>query len=116
MRMPINFSDGRNSSGKSRQGRGWVTCDASAQGGPVFFEPCPEDNDLVETTWAPPATQAESGAGTIGGFGIDKPTAGGSWDKNRTWRVVNLGPRDHLPVVTRAEGYPPGGTDRSQDS
>jgi len=111
IRMPINFaSDGRNSSGKSRQ-NGWVTCDASAQGGPVFFEPCPEDNDLVDTTWVPNATPAESGPGTIGGFGIEKPTAGGSWDKNRTWRVVNLG-RDHLPVVTRAEGYPPGGNDK----
>jgi len=106
IRMPINFSDGRNSSGKSRQGRGWVTCDASAQGGPTFFEPCPEDIDQAEATWAPNATQAENGPSTLG---VEKPAAGGSWDKNRIWRVVNLGPGDNLPVVTRAEGFPPGG-------
>lgn len=105
IRMPISFSDGLKF-GKHQQGQGWVTCDASSQGGPVFFEPCQEDNEQVETAWVPDAAQAESGPGTIG-LGVDKPGAAGSWANNRTWRVVNLG-ADHLPVVTRAEGYPPG--------
>jgi len=96
IRMPINWTDG-----KTHQLRtGWVTCDARAQGGPIFFEPCSEDNDLDKQ--APQSFETK-----VGGSGVEKPSGGGVWDKNRIWRVINLGPGDNLPVVTRAEGYPP---------
>merc|ERR1712039_1131040 len=86
IRMPVSFNDG---SGRGRLKQGWVTCDASAQGGPKFFETCEASR---------------------GGDGDDLGGAAGNWDKNRMWRVVNLSSNDGraLPVVNKVEPYAPG--------
>lgn len=85
VRMPISFPDSAN---KHKTKTGWVTCDATSQGGPKFFEP-----------W-----QAS------GADGDDVGAAAGNWDKNRMWKVVNLesGDSRSLPVVKRVEPYAPG--------
>eukprot|EP00929_Paragymnodinium_shiwhaense_P014088 TRINITY_DN121974_c0_g1_i1.p1 TRINITY_DN121974_c0_g1~~TRINITY_DN121974_c0_g1_i1.p1 ORF type:complete len:456 (-),score=78.01 TRINITY_DN121974_c0_g1_i1:185-1552(-) len=108
VRMPIQFVDG------SRRKYGWVTLDASPQGGPVFFEPAaeqdeqPEKKPMMERPPAPaakpekerPPREARQPRGEEDEF---------SWDKNRIWSVVNIGPADGvLAVVKSAEPFAPG--------
>mmetsp|Transcript_24780 Transcript_24780/g.65869 ORF Transcript_24780/g.65869 Transcript_24780/m.65869 type:complete len:456 (+) Transcript_24780:36-1403(+) len=101
VRMPIVWPEhvGRDPSDSSRPPRrrgGWVTCDASAQGGPKFFEPCHD-----EEVDARPPEDFDPVADRHGG---------GTWDKNRMWKVVNLGtdPLRALPIVNRMEPFAPG--------
>mmetsp|Transcript_43882 Transcript_43882/g.113344 ORF Transcript_43882/g.113344 Transcript_43882/m.113344 type:complete len:409 (-) Transcript_43882:132-1358(-) len=58
VRMPIQLASGvgREPSASSqppRQTAGWVTVDATAQGGPKFFEPFPEEGQLEPTAQPP---------------------------------------------------------------
>jgi len=101
VRMPIAWPEhsGRDPSDPSRpplRRGGWVTCDATAQGGPKFFEPCLDEE--VDTR---PPEEPDVAADRHGG---------GSWDKNRTWKVVNLGSDSSraLPIVNRMEPFAPG--------
>eukprot|EP00927_Polykrikos_kofoidii_P076643 TRINITY_DN73709_c0_g1_i1.p1 TRINITY_DN73709_c0_g1~~TRINITY_DN73709_c0_g1_i1.p1 ORF type:complete len:547 (-),score=103.46 TRINITY_DN73709_c0_g1_i1:87-1727(-) len=117
IRMPISFTEGgREASSPSQPGKkrtGWVTCDATAQGGPKFFELSPEEVPLttspagVETDRAKQHHRSQQredrdNAGiptpTFGVNALAAPGAGGSngsqqqqrvtiWDKNRMWRV-----------------------------
>jgi hypothetical protein len=119
IRMPIVWDDPE---GKGRR-QGWVTCDASSQGGPKFFnaapdEPLPEpakplpaeatdrQNASASGGSAPAASERRSGGEKSGGGDGFATT----WDKNRMWRVTNLEPsanRD-LPLLSRADPYAPG--------
>jgi len=89
VRMPISFSGhiGQEPSDPSRsprQRQGWVTCDATSQGGPKFFEPCPDE-------------EQPQGQGP------------GAWDKNRMWKVVNLVESGRqLALTSKAEPCVPG--------
>jgi len=106
VRMPISWPEGagRDPSNPSRppiRRGGWVTCDATAQGGPKFFEPCVDEEAEAPK---PPEEHESAAADRHGGGG------GGNWDKNRMWKVVGLGtdPSRALPVVSRMEPYAPG--------
>eukprot|EP00439_Symbiodinium_sp_Y106_P040313 s587_g4.t3 len=96
VRMNISFLDtsSREPSSSSRVRQGWVTCDATSQGGPRFFEPM----DPHDTSQKP--TKAEN------------PDQGGAedgaWDSNRTWRVMNLQDPKDLVVVNKPEPFAPG--------
>jgi len=127
IRMPIAFFDtaGREASSPSQPARkkaGWVTCDATSQGGPKFFEPAPADEVPLQaapakapekrnekpsqkerSVPASPGAEAEEDGAAAGG-------SGNSWDKNRIWKVCNLEAvgSKQLAVVCRAEPYAPG--------
>merc|ERR1719464_2254308 len=123
--MPIVFAEGvgRDPSSPSQPSRhrtGWVTCDATSQGGPKFFEPCsPESSPPlpqipVQAPVPEPVAEAElrgppahAGGQPSAGYGAGSAAeanhgggcpsgdraagaAGSSWDKNRIWRVVSL--------------------------
>jgi len=122
VRMPISFKqniakDPTDGTQPARVNTGWVTCDAVAQGGPKFFEPCSEEEIAQGTGGAtssfnpngkgegkgPRPHRREGGGG--GGGGND-----GDWDKSRMWKVVNAGGDGDrkLAIVTRPEPYAPG--------
>jgi len=110
VRMPIVFPEaereGPDMSGGSRKPylrTGWVTCDATSQGGPRFFEPV--SAELKCAAQAVPTATAAGGASSVASDAA--AAAGGSWDKNRMWKVVNLQQRS-LPLVSRAEPFAPG--------
>jgi len=125
IRMPIVFAAGvgrepSSASQPPKRRTGWVTCDATSQGGPKFFEPCPEELEPPRTTLqqGPPAPEPAHGGAALGDPGgpgalVSGGRAGApsSWDKNRLWKVVHLeasaGSRQ-LPMVSRAEPYAPG--------
>ncbi|CAK9118355.1 unnamed protein product [Durusdinium trenchii] len=89
VRMPITF-EGRQPSSSSHPAKarmGWVTCDATHQGGPKFFEP-------VDSDAKPKMREQEQDEG--------------NWETNRIWRVANLQDADHLPLVRKCEPYAPG--------
>mmetsp|Transcript_59451 Transcript_59451/g.72769 ORF Transcript_59451/g.72769 Transcript_59451/m.72769 type:complete len:438 (+) Transcript_59451:48-1361(+) len=91
VRMPILF-EGRQPSGPSnppKQKMGWVTCDATSQGGPKFFEPV-DDNK-------PKAKDKEQ-----------EQEQEGHWENNRIWRVMNLQDMEQLALVKKCEPYAPG--------
>jgi len=92
IRMPISWAEA-SQGGSPTTHNGWVTCDASSQGGPKFFTAAPEEDE--------PAVAAPASS--------DKrvPREEG-WDKNRLWKVCNLDDTRMLPLVTRAEPYIPG--------
>mmetsp|Transcript_4235 Transcript_4235/g.9762 ORF Transcript_4235/g.9762 Transcript_4235/m.9762 type:complete len:433 (+) Transcript_4235:46-1344(+) len=98
IRMPILLSDnmGREQSSSSQPARGrsgWVTCDATAQGGPKFFEPVNPHDESQKPGKAEDGDRADEG----------------TWDANRTWRVMNLQEdSQELPMVNRCEPYAPG--------
>lgn len=113
IRMPIVFADGKETNAPAQASKcktGWVTCDASSQGGPKFFEPCPEDPQ------PPPVTAAAPAPGQAGGGAPAEKKAEG-WQKNRSYKVLNLDPSSdddpskgrQLPILARAEPYAPGG-------
>ncbi|CAE8696443.1 unnamed protein product [Polarella glacialis] len=123
IRMPIMFAEGvgREPSSASQPPRtrsGWVTCDASAQGGPKFFEPVAPPESIVHRTAPPPpppAAARPNGDGDAGGE--DEPGEGpgapvqNSWESNRVWKCVSLEETSgdkQLVMVTRAEPYAPG--------
>merc|ERR1712190_629289 len=91
VRMPVFYSE----AGKSKPRIGWVTCDATSQGGPKFFEP-----------WTQTSEDAAENNGPMLGAGSGHQ---GSWDKNRMWKVVNLesGGAMQLPLVNRVEPFAP---------
>eukprot|EP00933_Yihiella_yeosuensis_P033600 TRINITY_DN27269_c0_g1_i1.p1 TRINITY_DN27269_c0_g1~~TRINITY_DN27269_c0_g1_i1.p1 ORF type:complete len:481 (+),score=98.74 TRINITY_DN27269_c0_g1_i1:70-1443(+) len=114
VRMPIAFAvnggsirEPSSSSHASKTRNGWVTCDARAQGGPVFFEPVgPAENSNVDfggPSRAKPRSDREAKEDE------DVPQQS-SWDQNRTWKVVNLQELgvSEMPIVARAEPYAPG--------
>jgi len=89
VRMPILF-EGRQPSGPSNPPKskmGWVTCDATSQGGPKFFEP-------VDPESKPKAREPDQEEG--------------NWDTNRIWRVVNVQEQEQLPLVKKCEPFAPG--------
>jgi len=107
VRMPITFMelmrDPTNASApKTRPASGWVTCDATSQGGPKFFEHCADEDPQPKTQPAQsPAQEA-----------FDGPLAAGAgqsnWDKNRTWKVVNLTAENRkVPITVRASPFAP---------
>jgi len=114
IRMPIVFNDttASSSSGPSKPQVGWVTCDATAQGGPKFFEPCPPESEPVK----PPSPQPQpSGEGTEtstqpAGEVFRESVVSGSWDKNRIWKVMSLDEDSGrtLPLTLKPEPYAPG--------
>jgi len=114
-RMPIAFAEPSASSKAPRNKRGWVTCDATSQGGPRFFAPVEaEEDDPAQSPALPGDDEAaqdprrETG-GRDGAGGGRGRAPGNSWDKNRIWRVVNL-PEDGsrlLAVVKQPEPFAP---------
>ncbi|CAK0893274.1 unnamed protein product [Prorocentrum cordatum] len=75
--MPVVFAEGAglepgDLSQPSRKTKGWVTCDASPQGGPKFFEPLPDAAPAPRPTPTPPRREAADGAG-----GEDAPAGSG---------------------------------------
>jgi hypothetical protein len=93
VRMPISWEGGNNNRGK--QLHGWVTVDATSQGGPKFFE-------LLEA--------GKQDNGTNGGGHSAPQESGNNWSKNRVWRVTNIDQNrsaQGLAVVTKAEPYAP---------
>jgi hypothetical protein len=69
---------------------GWVTIDATCQGGPRFLEPC-----VLEVELAKPL------------LGEASASPANLWDKDRKWRVINVDDDQTLPVVLRAEPFTP---------
>lgn len=112
VRMPITFSEmvrnGPDAALAPRIGSGWVTCDATSQGGPKFFEACieePEPPLQIASSLNIAPEEASNAAGNAAASGA----AQSSWDKNRTWKVVNLSPNDRkLAITVRAEPFQPG--------
>lgn len=108
IRMPVKFP--RDSSrdllqvDASQLQTGWVTCDATAQGGPRFFEPCPEA--------APAADLAATSdrRGDDAEARAQQAAQSNSWERNRYWRVVNAGEEQKIPVLSKAEPYNPTGS------
>jgi len=101
VRMPIHFADGigrepASASQPPRTRHGWVTCDASAQGGPKFFEPVAGAQDQQSLL---PAAQEEEEQVQVNSS---------SWDQNRMWKVTNLEAGQQLAVVRKVEPYAPG--------
>jgi len=98
------FADGAgrepsSASTPSHRRNGWVTCDATAQGGPKFFEPVAE-----ESKPPPPPPPTEEAAGEE-----EPPTVNqSSWDANRQWKVFNLEDGQQLAMVRKVEPYAPG--------
>lgn len=101
LRMPICLDGLQMSGAPPSVSTGWVTCDARAQGGPQFFEPCCDDEEAISSYQA--QTEGQDNAGK------NHKT----W-KNRTFRVVNVDVTDGgipgIPVVSGPEPYGP--TDR----
>eukprot|EP00932_Pfiesteria_piscicida_P019999 SRR837773.682.p2 GENE.SRR837773.682~~SRR837773.682.p2 ORF type:complete len:378 (+),score=127.35 SRR837773.682:111-1136(+) len=100
IRMPIAFRQGAGKDPNdpkrpARVNRGWVTCDASSQGGPRFFEPC-----VGEIRGSRQHRERDR----------DRDREDGDWDKSRMWKVINAGGDGdrRLAVVGRPEPYPPG--------
>ncbi|CAJ1359877.1 unnamed protein product [Effrenium voratum] len=90
IRMQITF-EGREPSTSSHAAKarmGWVTCDATAQGGPKFFEPVDPER------YKAPRQEPQREEGT--------------WEVNRIWRVMNLQDEHQLPLVRKCEPYAPG--------
>lgn len=116
VRMPITFTEmvrspSDPSSFSPKLSTGWVTCDATAQGGPKFFEPCVDEDEPPQTQLAPTLGASASEAPFVGGNAAGSVANSGpnTWDKNRTWKVVNLARDDRkLAVTTRAEQFAPG--------
>eukprot|EP00913_Durusdinium_trenchii_P024026 g22564.t1 len=104
VRMPITF-EGRQPSSSSHPAKarmGWVTCDATHQGGPKFFEPVDSDAKpkmREPCGWTPRRNSARRG---------EQEQDEGNWETNRIWRVANLQDADHLPLVRKCEPYAPG--------
>lgn len=112
-RMPIAFAEPSASSKAPRNMRGWVTCDATSQGGPRFFAPVEVDEDSLPPAPPRPDEAAQEpgreAGGRDGAGGGRGRAAGSSWDRNRYWRVVNL-PEDGsrlLAVVKAPEPFAP---------
>jgi len=96
-RMPIVFAEPSPaaSSKAPRTRRGWVTCDATSQGGPRFFAPVEVDEDPLQPPAAALPDEASQdprreGGGRDGAGGGRGRAPGSSWDRNRIWRVANL--------------------------
>mmetsp|Transcript_136 Transcript_136/g.403 ORF Transcript_136/g.403 Transcript_136/m.403 type:complete len:503 (-) Transcript_136:95-1603(-) len=114
IRMPIFFSpDGNNRQQTASAAQaeeiptGWVTCDASKHGGPLFFK-CvdmePVDDD------EPTVIAADDSAlnGRPGNTSLQAEIqANGSWSKNRIWRVQNLKDEHPLPILDQPEPFGP---------
>jgi len=92
VRMPIRFPMVQQDGNRPQTGTGWVTCDATSQGGPKFFEPCMSQEDM--------APKAKSGEEARGGGQAREST----WDKNRTWKVVNLSAHERRLALTHHAG------------
>jgi len=122
VRMPVTFlhntggeaADGQRAQGVARTG--WVTCDATSQGGPRFFEPCGEESMAWSEREAfrnammqPPSGQGSAAAASGNSRPLGEARDGGSWGKNRMWKVVNIGTevQRSLPVVNRPEPFAP---------
>jgi len=114
IRMPNSFNDTTSSSpaGPSKPQVGWVTCDATAQGGPKFFETCPpeyEPEQSPESAIQPGGEDMQDSTQAAGETSRENVVSA-SWDKNRIWKVISLdedGGRT-LPLTARPEPYPPG--------
>jgi len=94
MRMPVVLQQA------SPATEGWVTIDATCQGGPRFLEPCvleAEQHSKPLLSEAPLASPANV------------------WDKDRKWRVINVEDDQTLPVVLRAEPFTPTSKPPSED-
>lgn len=116
VRMPISFADGAGreplSSSSARTRTGWVTCDATAQGGPKFFEPVsPQEVDARQRNPAAQSSSAipddvEEDEGATGPLAMNV----NSWESNRIWKVSNVDDRrgEQLPIVKRPEPFAPG--------
>lgn len=88
VRMPILF-EGRQPSQPSNPPKskmGWVTCDATSQGGPKFFEP-------VDPEQRPKAKEQDQEEG--------------HWETNRIWRVTNVQENEQLALVKKCEPFAP---------
>lgn len=121
IRMPIMFGEGvgrepSSSSHPPKIRNGWVTCDATAQGGPKFFEPVPpnEVEALRQKPAPPPPPPAEAQRQSNPNDPDDEdpsgpvPPSASSWDESRYWKVVNLEDDELLPIVKRPEPFAPG--------
>jgi hypothetical protein len=117
IRMKISFQNSNESSLDTKWSQGWVTCDATSQGGPKFFEACPEEPEPSKSASESPEGASNNGYNADPSKGQrrqdDKRGGDGngtSWEKNRMWKVMNLEPRSgrSLPVVSRSEPYAPG--------
>jgi len=127
VRMPIMFTAGDlEASTTSRQTKkiGWVTCDATSQGGPKFFEPSSEFDvsfasamDQHQPTDRQDRQQKSASSqhqDDDEGHGYNHADTshqrGGSWEKSRLWRVINLENigDERLAVVSHPEPHAPG--------
>jgi len=112
IRMPISWPSSEPSSASGSRPKlkaGWVTCDATSQGGPKFFTAAPEEES--SQTIAPEVERDRDDRGPAAGdrrAGNDGST---SWDKNRLWKIQTLEQSNNrsLPLVSRSEPYAPGG-------
>jgi len=107
---------------------GWVTCDASAQGGPEFFksvdsqqsmgheqqdtEASAEIKQQLEAASASlPCEESRSAVVTeapeTGAADEEAQLPAGSWSKNRVWRVQNVEDQHSLPILSQAEPHVP---------
>lgn len=115
IRMPIVFAEPSAPSKAPRNLRGWVTCDATSQGGPRFFAPVeapeepPQELDLPTPQFDGALHSARGGGGGEGKGGGKGNNKGGSWERNRIWRVTNLAEdgSQRLAVVRAAEPFAP---------
>jgi hypothetical protein len=101
VRMPIEFPE---TAATHREGarRGWVTCDATACGGPKFFERCAE----LASQRTPNHKKQEP-----------KPSANPTWNQNRWWRLANMDEGlKPMALVRHAEPFPPTGARTPDDS
>lgn len=113
IRMPISVPGARQSSHPSNSSKttvGWVTCDASAQGGPKFFEPVTiEETQLLPPPRAPSARYAPTPVPARRPVDADELGAGVA-DHHRIWKAINLQASGDgvMPVVTVAQPFAPG--------
>lgn len=110
IRMPISWVEAEPSSGSGKVAKsGWVTCDASSQGGPKFFKDAPDLEDGPPNAAAQVAGRAPAAASPDRRAPATAADGFATWDKNRIWKVTNLDDDRSLPLVTRSEPYAPGG-------
>lgn len=137
VRMPVSFREAGQLPQSPPTVVGWVTIDATAQGGPKFFEAAPDskkshvvkeagrrvpEKEAVAESRAPAPTPVPESEAEAAAQEEPKPVEEPknnkepvedrltSWSRNRIWKVTNLPADSKLPVVTRAGPFGPGST------
>jgi len=113
IRLPISFQ-ASSPSQPPRSKTGWVTLDARAQGGPMFFDKASKKE--ADRALSSPQKDKKKNDG----YDSQRPArardndegrneTSNSWTKNRLWKVCNLeDKKDKLAVVNSPEPFAPG--------